>query len=344
MRVGVSGRALERHIGGNSTYARALYGRLRRMGVHAGMLVPRGAHGPVRPVAYALADGLVWPKRKKFDLLHYPDDTGALVRARVPVVATIHGLPPRRPAGTRHSVSERLWDRRVAATAALADAIVTVSEFSAREILERFHIPARRIHVIPHGVDDRRFHTSSIGDGEALGTLRLPERFVLCLGALTPRRNVPTLAEATARLQVPLVLAGVPRAGDHHVLREIERYSHVRPLGTVPGALVAPLLRAASVLALPSEHEGFGMPVVEAMACGTPVVISDRGALPEVAGGAARVLPELSADGLACALAEVLDDPSRAAGLRALGLARAASLTWDAAARAHLAVFHEVAH
>ncbi|MEV5568510.1 glycosyltransferase family 1 protein [Spirillospora sp. NPDC052269] len=343
MRVGVSGRALERHVGGNSTYARALYERLRRMGVHAGMLVPRGARGPVRPVAYALADGLVWPKRKKFDLLHYPDDIGALVRARVPMVATIHGLPPRRPAGTRHSAWERLRCRRVAATAALADAIVTVSEFSAREIRERFDVPARRIFVIPHGVDSGRFHTGSIGDGEVLGALRLPERFVLCLGALAPRRNVPMLAEATARLRVPLVLAGVPCAGDEGVLREIERYPHVRPLGTVPGALVAPLLRAASVLALPSEHEGFGLPVVEAMACGTPVVISDRGALPEVAGGAARVLPELSADGLAHALGEVLDDPSRAAGLRTLGLARAASFTWEGAARAHLALFRDMA-
>ncbi|MFC5187302.1 glycosyltransferase [Actinomadura harenae] len=149
MRVGVSGKALERHVGGTTTYARALYERLRPLGVHPGMLAPRGVGGPVRPVAYALADGLLWPKRKKFDLLHYPDDTGALVRARVPMVATIHALPPRPPVGIRHSVRERLWYRRVAGTAAVADAIVTVSEFSAREIRERFNVPAQRLHVIP---------------------------------------------------------------------------------------------------------------------------------------------------------------------------------------------------
>ncbi|MFC5187301.1 glycosyltransferase [Actinomadura harenae] len=192
-------------------------------------------------------------------------------------------------------------------------------------------------------MDGGRFHTSSIGDGEVLGALRLPERFVLFLGALAHRRNVPMLAEATARLRVPLVLAGLPCPGDERVLRAIERYPHVRALGAVPGGLVAPLMRAASVLALPSEHEGFGMPVVEAMACGTPVVVSDRGALPEVAGGAARVLPDLSAGGLTRALAEVLDDASCAAGLRALGLARAASFTWEGAARRHLDVFRAVA-
>ncbi|MFC4911191.1 glycosyltransferase family 4 protein [Actinomadura gamaensis] len=343
MRVGVSGKALERHVGGNTTYARALYERLRPMGVQAGMLVPRGALGPVRPVAYAVADGFVWPKRKKFDLLHYPDDTGALVRARVPMVATIHGLPPRRPAGMRQSLWERLWYRRVSSTLSVADAIVTVSEFSAHEIRERFDVPAKRLYVIPHGVDAARFHTSSIGDGEVLASFRLPDPFVLFLGGLAPRRNVPMLAEATARLRVPLVLAGVPCAGDEHVVRSVARYPHVRMLGAVPGGLVAPLLRAASVLALPSEHEGFGMPIVEAMACGTPVLISERGALPEVAGGAARVLPELTADGLARALAEILDDASCAARLRTRGLARAATFTWDRAARLHLAVFRELA-
>ncbi|MCP2336626.1 glycosyltransferase family 4 protein [Actinomadura rupiterrae] len=341
MRVGVSGKALERHVGGSTTYARSLYERLRPMGVQAGMLVPRGARGPVRPLAYAVADGLVWPKRKKFDLLHYPDDTGALVRARVPMVATINGLPPRRPG--RPAVWERLWHRRVASTVSVADAVVTVSEFAAHEICARFDVPTTRLYVIPHGVDTRRFHTSSIGDGEVLASLRLPERFVLFLGALAPRRNVPMLAEATARLDVPLVLAGVPCAGDEQVMRAIEPYPNVRILGAVPAGLVAPLLRAASVLALPSEHEGFGMPIVEAMACGTPVLVSDRGALPEVAGGAARVLPELSADALARALAELLDDPSCASELRTLGLARAATFTWDLAARRHLAVFTSLA-
>ncbi|GAA1561284.1 glycosyltransferase family 1 protein [Actinomadura kijaniata] len=327
MRVGVPGKVWERRVGGDTAHARALYERLRPLGVNVG----------------PLAEGLLWPRGTGVDLLHYPAGTGAPVLApvpgRVPVCATLHGLPPHRPAGTRRTLAERIRYRRVGGMARAADAVVTASEFSAGRIRRAFGVPARRLHVIPPGVDTGRFHPGADGDAALLGPVRLPERFVLSLGPPSPRANVPLLVEATARLGVPLVVAGGPGGGDARTVRVLDAAPHARRLGAVPGPMVAPLLRAAAVLAVPSPHGGCGLPVLEAMACGTPVVISDRGALPETAGGAARIARGLTVAGLAAALAEVLDDESAAVGLRELGLGRARAFTWDATARRHLEVF-----
>ncbi|WP_067477097.1 glycosyltransferase family 4 protein [Actinomadura hibisca] len=338
MRVGVSGKGLDHGAG----YARALYERLRPLGVQAGPLVPPGGRGAARPLSYALADGLVWPRTAAVDLLHYPADTGALVPARVPVAATVHGLPPcpsSRGAGLRRTLGERLWLRRVGGVTRVADAVITASEFSAREIHRTFGVPARRLHVIPHGVDTGRFHPGDEGDAALLEPLGLPQGFVLFLGSPAPRRNVPLLIEATARLGVPLVAAGVATTGDEPVVRALAAAPHARWLGKIPDELVAPLLRAAAVLALPSSHEGAGWPVLEAMACGTPVVVSDRGVLPEVAGGAARTVRSLTVGGLAAALAAVLADESYAVGLREQGFGHVRRFTWEEAARRHLEVF-----
>lgn len=362
MRVAVSGKVLERNVGGNSTYARALYEGLSRFGVEAKVLRPPGHRlrgpllGPARALSYAAADGLLWPRRTSgrarpgsegVDLLHYPADTGALVSARVPVAATIHGVPPSRPTGVRRAMWDRAWRTRVGGLARIADAVITVSDFSAGEIHEVFGVPADRLHVIPHGIDTGRFHPDGRRDAEVLAPLGLPERYVLCLGSLDPRKNVPLLVSALthpelARLRVPLVWAGVPCVGAERIERALAAAPHVRALGPVPARLVAPLLRSAAAFALPSSHEGFGLPVVEAMACGTPVVVSDRGALPEVAGGAARVAGELTQDGLARALREVLTDDVLAADLRARGFVNARRFTWERSARRHHEVFGEL--
>jgi glycosyltransferase involved in cell wall biosynthesis len=355
MRVAVSGKVLERNVGGNTTYARNLYEGLRRLGVEARVLRAPGHRlhgplGPVRALSYAAADGLMWPCRRGgagVDLLHYPADTGALISARVPVAATIHGLPPSRALGMRRALWDRAWQVRTGRLARTADALITVSEYSAGELHRAFGTPIRRIHVIPHGIDTERFHPDRRSDAELLAPFRLPERYVLFLGSLDPRKNVPLLADALthpdlARLGVPLVWAGVACVGSERVERMLAKAPHVRMLGPVPDRFVAPLLRSAAVFALPSSHEGFGLPVVEAMACGTPVVVSDRTALPEVAGDAALIVRELSRDGLARALHEVLTDEAAAAQLRARGLANARRFSWERSARRHRDLFAEL--
>jgi glycosyltransferase involved in cell wall biosynthesis len=352
IRVAVPGKVLERNVGGNTTYTQTLYARLAGLGVDARVLVPPGRSfgGSARKLSHAMAEGVVWPRTTgpyRADLLHFTADTGALLRARVPVAATIHGVPPRRPVSVRRALWERTWHARVARLSHLADAVITVSEFSAREIHRTFGVPERRVHVIPHGVDTARFHQDRSQDADLLASLSLPERFVLFLGTLDPRKNVPLLVDAMAhgaisRLGVPLVVAGVPCVGSERIERLLVTAPHVYFLGAVPAELVAPLLRAAAAFVFPSSHEGFGLPVVEAMACGTPVIVSDRGALPEVSGGAALVAAPLTVASLASEIREVLSDGTLAADLRRHGLINAQRFTWAQSARRHREVFAEL--
>jgi glycosyltransferase involved in cell wall biosynthesis len=348
IRVALTGKVLRRNVGGNTTYAENLYRWLGRLGVEHTLLIPRGdrLRGPTRQLCYATAEGLVWPRTvddQNADLLHFPADTGALTRGRVPIVATVHGVPQHVP-GIRRALWERTWRTRVACLTRAADAVVTVSANSAREIERAFGVPERRLHVVPHGVDTDRFHPDGSADAPLLAQLRLPERFILYLGNLDPRKNIPALVEAVGRpeiagLDVPLVVAGGPFLGSEPIERLLAASPHVRYLGQIPAAMVGPLLRAAAVFVLPSSHEGFGLPVVEAMACGTPVIASDRGALPEVAGNAAHLLSDLGAASIAVALREVLTDGTAAEELRARGLANAQRFTWSESARRHLEIF-----
>jgi glycosyltransferase involved in cell wall biosynthesis len=343
MRVAVSGKVLRRNTGGNTSYTRTLYTWLAKFGVEHEPLVPLGdgLGGPARALAYAAADGRLWPALApgRSDLLHYPADTGALIASRVPIVATVHGVEDAPVPGMVRALWKRTWLARVGRLTRVAKAVITVSRHSAGEISRVFGLPAERLHVIPHGVDADRFHPRDGEDATVLAPLGLPERFVLYLGNLDPRKNVTALAEATGRLKVPLVVAGGGFLGSGPVERALAEAAHVRYLGQVPHDLVAPLMRAAAVFAFPSGHEGFGMPVLEAMACGTPVVTSDRAALPEVAGDAAVLVSDLRAEGIAAGLRQILADDPAAAELRERGIVRAAGFGWEESARRHADVF-----
>ncbi|WP_433374238.1 glycosyltransferase family 4 protein [Streptosporangium sp. CA-115845] len=338
----MSGKVLRRNVGGNTSYTRTLYTALAPFGIECEALVPPGdgLGGAVRQLAYAAADGLLWPARPGgADLLHFPADTGALIGSRVPIAATVHGVEDAPVPGLARALWKRTWMARVGRLTEVAGAVITVSRHSAGEIGRVFRVPAARVHVIPHGLDAGRFHPREVGDDALLEPLRLPGRFVLYLGNLDPRKNVTTLVEATARLGVPLVVAGGGFLGSGQVERVLAGAPHARYLGQVPHEVVAPLMRAATVFAFPSGHEGFGMPVLEAMACGTPVVTSDRAALPEVAGDAAVLVSDLDARGIAAGLETVLSDDRAAADLRARGITRAALFSWEESARRHAEVF-----
>ncbi|MEV6863450.1 glycosyltransferase family 1 protein [Streptosporangium subroseum] len=338
----MSGKVLRRNVGGNTSYTQTLYASLASFGIEHEALVPRGdgLGGAARQLAYAVADGLLWPARPgQADLLHFPADTGALIGSRVPIVATVHGVEDAPVPGLARVLWKRTWMARVGRLTRVADAVITVSRHSAGEISRAFGVPAARLHVIPHGLDADRFHPRDDGDDALLGPLGLPSRFVLYLGNLDPRKNVKALTEATARLKVPLVVAGGGFLGSSPVERVLAEAPHARYLGQVPRELVAPLMRAATVFAFPSGHEGFGMPVLEAMACGTPVVASDRAALPEVAGDAAVLVSDLDGRGIATGLENLLSDDSAAAELRARGIARATLFSWEKSARRHAEVF-----
>ena len=350
MIVGVSDRVVQHHVGGNTRYVTELQKHLpseaieyRRLG--AGRARLRGTPG----VEYLLAEASFPFSRRRdgLDLIHYPADTGPVVRGAVPVVTTIHGMASLHVDSVRSPAQARAWRLRAGRAAASSQRVITVSTSSATDVMRAFAVPARRLAVIPHGIDHARFHPDTDGDEAVLAPLRLPERFVLYLGNLEPRKNVGALLRSfeDPRLRrdgVPLIVAGRPAWGAREVLKAIDRAPAVRYLGGVPEHLVAPLMRRATVFAFPSLYEGFGFPVLEAMACGTPVVCSDRGSLSEVAGTAARIADPLDSQHLAAAIHQVWSDDDVAGELRSAGLANAAAYTWAASARRHRECFEEV--
>lgn len=286
------------------------------------------------------------------DVIHGPDFILPPVR-RARRVVTIHDLAfLTHPECAMPKLVDYL-SRVVPRSLAAADTIISVSERTAADLCQLLGVPREKIAVIPLGVD-AAFGRGA--DAEALAALRqkyeLVGRVALAVGTIEPRKNYEGLvaAFATARQQPDgprtLVIAG--RAGWLYdgVFASVERLGlreHVRFLDYIPDGELAMLYHAADVLAMPSLYEGFGIPVLEAMASGTPVVCSDGGSLPEVAGDAAVIVPVGDTDALSRAMVRVTADAQLREVLIAKGLERARSFSWDDAARAHVRVYHAAA-
>jgi glycosyltransferase involved in cell wall biosynthesis len=206
------------------------------------------------------------------------------------------------------------------------------------------------IHVVPHGVD-RYLRPASEDQKRALRTkLGLERPYILFLGGITPLKNIGNLLRAFGQLapthDVDLVLAGFKRWSFEQELQPIEELGlkeRVRYLGYVPDEDLAALYSAAECLALPSWYEGFGIPIVEAMACGCPVVTSSgRHAAPEVAGGAALLVDPADPSAIAAGIQRVLDEPELRRDLVAKGLVRGPQFDWDTTGRLTAGVIRSV--
>jgi glycosyltransferase involved in cell wall biosynthesis len=276
------------------------------------------------------------------------------------VVVVIHDLIPeelpRHVFPTRRGALQ--WWLKVLAARRRADVLVTVSEASRQGIVRRFGMPRRPIAVIPEAAD-RLFRPLRDDPAlpEVLARWGLAEgRFLLHVGGLSPHKNLEALIDAVAELRrragteaCRLALVG-DYEGDvffsaHEAVRRrivaLAMEEAVVLTGYVDDATLAFLYNGAAALVLPSLAEGFGLPAVEAMACGTPVVASRRGALPEVLGGAGLLFdPERPGD-LGALLERLLADPDLRDRLRSLGLRRAAEFSWERSARHTFAVFLE---
>lgn len=230
--------------------------------------------------------------------------------------------------------------------------VITISDHSARDIESLYGLPQQNIVVIPCGVSDDFQPVRDKATMEALRhRLAIPtERFILFVGGADPRKNHRTLLKAYAgRKEVlkdySLVMVGNPvhRFGD---MREASRSHAIEDRVVCPGRLTVGDLRVlysnAAVFVFPSIYEGFGMPVLEAMACGAPVITSNSTALPEVAGDAAVLVNPRDPDALGEAMVRVVEDAAYRETLRSKGFERIKEFTWERAARETLAVYREV--
>ena len=226
------------------------------------------------------------------------------------------------------------------------DAVATGSESAKRDIVRLLGIPEGRIAVAPDGVAGR------YGPGGDKPSARGGPKTVLYVGRSDPYKNVPGLVAAFARLvreggvDARLRIVGPPDARypeADETARRLGVADRVERSGYLDDAGLVQAYRDADVLALLSRYEGFGLPVLEAMACGTPVVCSHAASLPEVAGAAARLVAPDDVAGAAAALKAILTDPAEAARLRAAGLAQAKKFTWRTAAEAVLRLYGELA-
>jgi glycosyltransferase involved in cell wall biosynthesis len=364
---GIDAHSAEREGEGNSTYSRNLISALFAAAGDDDFALFAGnrdhpfyrslpSRGRSRAVRVAQGRGLArlgWTlaraaSRERVDGLHV--QYTAPLGYRDPLVVTVHDLaflhvPESFPPALR--VVLRLLVPR---SMARASRIITDSEFARRDIVARYAIRPEKIAVIPLGTD-ARFHPLAAGAATpVLARYGLRPGFLFSLGRLNRRKNLERLLQAYARLrasgasEAPLVIGGKPDYGVDAILRRAELSgdaSGVRFVGLIPDRDLPAFYSAAGCFVYPSLFEGFGLPVLEAMACGTPVVTSNRTALPELVGDAGLLIDPESVDGLAAAMARVLGDGALARALGGRGLERSRRYSWGETARRMLAVYRE---
>lgn len=283
------------------------------------------------------------------DLLHYPNQFGgAFLPSSLPRVVTLHDLTPL--LFPRHHPLVRVVGYRVLLPRALraADHVIVDAEFTRAELLRRLELEPARVSAVHLGKGDHFHPVAPTAEFER--RYRPPSRYILNVGVLEPRKNHRVLIEAFARVReagedVALVLVGREGWRWRDPLDE-PSLSHLRPWVQVhrhvPDADMPEFYARAAAFAYPSLYEGFGLPLIEAMACGVPVVTSNTSCLPEVAAGAALHVAPRDAAGLATQLLRVLRRPELRRRLVEAGAARAAELSWQRTARQTLAIYEDV--
>jgi len=297
---------------------------------------------------------LLMPLRARLaraEVFHGPAHSLPLTRLGIPGVVTINDLaiyehpdwfPDRQWLSTRVLVPRSVRSARI---------VVCPSEATRRSLQGRFRTPPDRCRVIPLGVDPVFGATVPPSEQARLRqSLRLPDRFILQVGTVSPRKNfvgtLRALAAIPATERVPLVVAGEFGWKFEPVLRavhDLDLTRWVRFLGHVRSGDLPALYQLASLFVFPSLDEGFGLPILEAFAAGTPVVAADAGAIPEVAGDAAWLVPAEDVAAFASAMQRLLTDGERRAHLAEQGRRRAAGFTWRATAQAYITVYREAA-
>ncbi len=289
------------------------------------------------------------------DVAHVPYWAPPL-RCRVPTVVTIHDLIPLLLPEYRGGPLVRLYTGLVSATARRAALVLTDSAASRRDIIDRLGLPAERVRAVTLAADARYAPVPAPDDGRVRARYGLPGRYLLYLGGFDVRKNMATALAAYRRAaptiggDYPLAIAGrLPKRDTpftphpRRLAREQgvdERF--LRFTGFVDEAHKPALYRGAVALVYPSRYEGFGLPPLEALACGAPVVGSDAGSIPEVVGDAGVLLPPDDDAGMARALVQLATDEDFRAALSRRALSQAATFSWQRTAQETLVAYRQV--
>ncbi len=369
MHIGIDAHAIGAQQGGNETYISNLITALAETDQENRYTLYLASHSaaeqwrsrfpnvdvrllppptPLVRVPVALAFEL---RRRTVDVLHVQYTAPPF--CPVPVIATIHDLAFEHLPETftrRGKTQLRLTVRRTARHAAR---IATVSEFSRQDIIHTYQIAPEKVVVTHNGVE-ARFTPCSQSDNEGEEVRRrygISKEFLLAVGSLQPRKNLVRLLRAYTRLRSThpeftpqLVIAGRRLWLTDEIFAEIAHQpwaGDVIVTGYVADEELPALYRAASALVYPSLFEGFGLPPLEAMACGTPVITSNTSSLPEVVGEAALLVDPYNENELADAMLRIIIDQPLRAQLRARGLSRAGLFTWRAAAEKTLQLYRD---
>ncbi len=365
MRFAVDAHAIGRHLTGNEIYIRSLLGGFAEVDRESEFLAYLSEPGAERWVPERFAIRYVSPnpyKRLGWDLgrlvrtdspdLIHVQYTAPLL-ANVPTVVTVHDV-----SFIEHpeyfTTSRRVQlHLTVGRTVRRAARILTVSEFSRDAILRAYDIAPERVRVVPNAANPEfRVIGRDRAQAAVRGRLGFDEPFVLSVGDLQPRKNHIGLIEAFAKL-----LTECPRLKHHLVLAGKDTWfaprvvqaarasgfaSRIHFTGFVSDEHLLELYNACDCFVFPSFYEGFGLPILEAMACGRAVACSNTSSMPEVADGAGLLFSPRRTEEITRALRDILIDPELRARMERLGLQRAAAFTWKSSARATLEVYEEV--
>ena len=283
------------------------------------------------------------------DVVHEPDFVAPPTKA--PMITTIHDLSYLVVPEFAHPNLRRYLESSVPRTLQRASHVIAVSEMTRRDIIERYGVDPSRVTTIYNGVDGWFYEPDEAAVDRALEHFGLRRPYFIIVGTVEPRKNHLALLRAFAQLydkrkDVSLAIVGSPGWLSEPIIAEIEKSAMtmaVRYLRFVDDTWIPALYAGSVALVAPSWYEGFGLPVLEAMACGAAVITSDRGSLPEVAGDNAILVPPGDIGELAGSMERLLDDSALRTNLIRRGREHAATFSWRTAAEAHVALYRQVA-